>query len=297
MKTPVAFLIFNRPDTTQHVFEAIRQAKPPKLLVVADGPRGDRPEEAEKCAAARKIIETVDWDCEVLKNYSETNLGCKNRVSSGLDWVFEQVEAAIILEDDCLPDPSFFPFCEELLERYRDDKRIMHISGDNFQFGRKRTEYSYYFSIYNHCWGWATWRRAWQCYDVDMQYWQKIKKERQLSSILHSYLAVQYWHKKFDQTYNNHIDTWDYCWTLSCWQQNALSILPEVNLVSNIGFDVESTHTKNKSSPYSRMRKQNVSLPLNHPPFLLPNKKADTFTQRTKFGLFSRMKNRLKSFF
>ena len=152
LTTPVVFIIFNRPDTTAKVFEAIRQAKPPKLLVIADGARIDKPGEAEKCAAARAIINQVDWQCEVLTNYSNVNLGCRKRVSSGLDWVFEQVEEAIVLEDDCLPHPSFFQYCQELLEKYRDDERIMMISGDNFQFGNETTEYSYYFSRYGHCW-------------------------------------------------------------------------------------------------------------------------------------------------
>ena len=153
LTTPVVFVIFNRPDTTAKVFEAIRQAKPPKLLVIADGARIDKPGEAKKCAAARAIINQVDWQCEVLTNYSDVNLGCRKRVSSGLDWVFEQVEEAIILEDDCLPHPTFFRYCQELLEKYRDDEHIMMISGNNFQFGRKRNEYSYYFSHYSHIWG------------------------------------------------------------------------------------------------------------------------------------------------
>ena len=151
--TPVAFIIFNRPDTTKRVFAEIAKARPPKLLVIADGPRADHPADVEKCAAVRAIIDGVDWDCEVLKNYSDVNLGCKRRVSSGLDWVFDTVEEAIILEDDCLPHPTFFRFCEEMLEKYRDDKRIAMISGDNLQFGRKRTGYSYYFSRYPHIWG------------------------------------------------------------------------------------------------------------------------------------------------
>jgi hypothetical protein len=152
LKTPVAFLVFNRPESTIKVFEEIRRARPPRLLVAADGTRADRPGEAEKCAAVRAIIDTVDWPCEVLKNYSDVNLGCKVRVSSGLDWVFEQVEEAIILEDDCLPHPTFFRFCEELLERYRYDERVGIISGDNFLFGVRRTQDSYYFSRYAHIW-------------------------------------------------------------------------------------------------------------------------------------------------
>src|SRR5665648_587346 len=164
LKTPVAFIIFNRPETTRRVFAEIAKARPTKLLVIADGPRATHPDDAEKCAVVRAIIDGVDWDCEVLKNYSDVNLGCKRRVSSGLDWVFDTVEEAIILEDDCLPHPTFFRFCEEMLAKYRDDKRIAMISGDNFQFGKKRTEYSYYFSRYTHIWGWASWRRAWDNY-------------------------------------------------------------------------------------------------------------------------------------
>jgi hypothetical protein len=142
LKTPVALIIFKRPDTTERVFETIRQAKPPKLLVVADGPRTDQPGEAEKCAATRAIIDRVDWDCEVLKNYSDSNLGCGLRPATGISWVFEQVEEAIVLEDDCVPHPTFFRFCEELLEYYRHDERIMSISGINPYFGRRRAEYS-----------------------------------------------------------------------------------------------------------------------------------------------------------
>ena len=174
LTTPVAFLIFNRPDTTARVFEAIRQAKPPKLLVVADGPRPDRPDDVEKCKAARAIIDRVDWACEVLTNYSDLNLGCGKRPATGITWVFEQVEEAIIFEDDCLPHPSFFRFCEELLNYYRHDERIMVISGNNFQFGRNRTDDSYYFSRYNHIWGWASWRRAWEYFDYDLKLWPKI---------------------------------------------------------------------------------------------------------------------------
>src|SRR6185369_14461868 len=165
LTTPVAFIIFNRPDTTEKVFAEIARARPPKLLVIADGPRAGRAGEADRCAATRAIIDRVDWDCKVLTNYSDVNLGCKNRVASGIDWVFEQVPEAIILEDDCLPDPTFFRFCEELLIRYREDERISQICGANFQFGRKRSNDSYYFSRYNHIWGWASWRRAWQHYD------------------------------------------------------------------------------------------------------------------------------------
>jgi hypothetical protein len=145
MHTPVGFIIFNRPDVTERVFGEIARAQPPQLLIVADGPRPERPGEAEKCAAARAIAERIDWPCDVLKNYSDVNLGCARRVSSGMIWIFEQVNEAIILEDDTLPDPTFFRFCEEMLEKYRDDERVMHISGDNWLLGEKQIAYSYFF--------------------------------------------------------------------------------------------------------------------------------------------------------
>jgi len=283
LTTPVAFLIFNRPDTTARVFEAIRQAKPPQLLVVADGPRPDRADDIEKCKAARAIIEGVDWDCEVLTNYSDLNLGCKNRVSSGLDWVFDTVEQAIILEDDCLPHPSFFRFCQDLLDYYRNDQRIMAISGDNFQFGRKRTEYSYYFSRYNHVWGWATWRRAWQYYDVKMRLWQEIRDGNWLESILVESQAVKYWTKIFQTSYDAKIDAWGYPWTFACWIQNGLTILPNVNLVSNIGFREDATHTIGSKSRVANLPVKEMNFPLKQPPFLIRDEAADSYTQKNIF--------------
>lgn len=288
LKTPVAFIIFKRPHTTERVFEAIRQAKPTKLFVIADGPRGDRPDEVEKSEATRAIIERVDWECEVLKNYSEINLGCAKRLPSGLDWVFNQVEEAIVLEDDCLPHPTFFPFCQDLLEKYRYDERIGTIVGQNVQFGRKRTEYSYYFSVYNRCWGWATWRRAWQYFDFDMKLWPEIKERQFLKDILINPTAVRYWHELFEDTYQRHINTvWDYQWTFTCWLRSQLSIVPNVNLISNIGFGNDATHsTGTKGSfikKYAAMPVEAISFPLKHPPFMIRDLKSDIFMQKTFF--------------
>ena len=297
LTTPVAFLIFNRPDTTARVFEAIRQAKPPKLLVVADGPRADKPDDIEKCKAARAIVEGVDWDCEVLKNYSDLNLGCGKRPATGITWVFEQVEETIILEDDCLPHPSFFRFCQDLLDYYRNDERITAISGDNFQFGRKRTGYSYYFSCYNHIWGWATWRRAWQYYDVKMKLWQEIRDGNWLESILGKTQAVKYWTKIFQISYDAKIDSWGYPWTFACWIQNGLTILPNANLVSNIGFGKDATHTIGSKSRVANLPVKEMNFPLKHPLFLLRHVEADNFTYRNLFdsGLFSRFLRKLSS--
>ena len=296
LTTPVAFLIFNRPDTTARVFEAIRQAKPPKLLVVADGPRPDRPDDVENCKAARAIIDKVDWDCAVLKNYSEVNLGCGKRPATGITWVFEQVEEAIIFEDDCLPHPTFFRFCEELLNYYRHDERIMVISGNNFQFGRSRTNYSYYFSRYNHIWGWASWRRAWKYFDYDLKLWPKIKNENWLTSILEDKTAVKYWTKNFQRTYEGEPTVWDYRWTFACWIQNGLTILPNVNLVSNIGFGEGATHTSSSKSKVANLPVEEMIFPLKHPPFLLRHVEADDFTHNNNYAsnLWLRFNSKIK---
>ena len=296
LTTPVAFLIFNRPDTTAKVFEVIRQAKPTKLLVVADGPRPDRADDIEKCKAARAVIEGVDWDCEVLKNYSDLNLGCGKRPATGITWVFEQVEEAIILEDDCLPHATFFRFCEELLNYYRQDERIMVISGNNFQFGRNRTDYSYYFSRYNHIWGWASWRRAWQYFDYDLKLWPKIRKENWLTSILENRKVVKYWTKNFQRTYEGDPTVWDYRWTFACWIQNGLTILPNHNLVSNIGFGEDATHTIGSKSRVANLPVKEMNFPLKHPPFLLRHVEADNFTYDNNYAsnLLLRFNNKIQ---
>jgi hypothetical protein len=281
LKTPVALIIFNRPDTTAKVFEAIRQAKPPLLLVIADGARTAKEGEAEKCAVTRAIIDGVDWDCEVRTNYSDVNLGCKRRVSSGIDWVFEQVEEAIILEDDCLPHPSFFDYCDELLDKYRYDTRIMSISGDNFQFGRQRTSDSYYFSQYNHIWGWATWRRAWKHYDVNVQLWNTVRDGGWLDDILNDASVVEVWQKNFQDVHDGKVDTWDYQWVFACWVQSGLTILPNVNLISNIGFGVEATHTRSADNKSANLPVEAISLPLQHPEFVVRNLDADKYFEHS----------------
>jgi hypothetical protein len=241
--TPVIFLIFRRPDLTALVFEAIRQAQPRKLLVVADGPRND--EEIKLCQQAREVTEQVDWDCEVLRNYSDANLGCRKRVSSGLDWAFEQVEEAIVLEDDCLPVPSFFDFCTLLLEYYRQDERIMMISGNNFRVNQPIVAESYFFSRYYPVWGWATWKRAWNKYDICMGKWEELRSDKQLMYIYSQKYLFDKITSMFDLAYNNQIDSWAIPWFYSCLFNNSLCIIPSVNLVSNIG--ITGTHSTGKS--------------------------------------------------
>jgi hypothetical protein len=278
LRTPVAFLIFNRPDTTATVFAAIAKARPATLLVVADGPRGSRPGEDELCAAARAIIDRVDWPCQVHTNFSDHNLGCRRRVSSGIDWVFSLVEEAIFLEDDCLPDPTFFPFCEQMLDRYRTDSRVMHIGGTNFQGGARVGEESYYFSRHVHVWGWASWRRAWRHYDVGMAAWAWARKTGRMSDILTTPMERRSFTSLFDRVASGEVDTWDTQWTVACRSQNALSIVPSRNLVSNIGFRGDATHTPDPGHPVATMRTYPLDLPLTHPPYVMADTAADERT-------------------
>ncbi len=277
LKTAVLFLIFNRPYTTKQVFKAIREAKPHRLYVAADGPRADKSGEHEKCEQVRQIATQVDWDCEVKTLFRDKNLGCRVGVSSAIDWFFDNEEEGIILEDDCLPSQSFFWFCEELLERYRVDMRIMVVSGDNFQKGLARNEFSYYFSRFNHCWGWASWRRAWSYYEKDMQSWPYIRDNDYMQDILSDKKAVKYWSKIFETAYRNKIDSWAYRWTFSCWIQNGLTVLPNVNLVSNIGFDGDATHTKTVSK-IAMILALEITFPLKHPPTMIRDYVADRRT-------------------
>ena len=292
--TPVAFIIFNRPAATRQVLNAIRVARPQQLYVIADAPRSNHPDDIAKCAATRAIIEEIDWDCQVFKNYADQNLGCGLRVSSGLDWVFQQVECAIILEDDCLPDQTFFPYCTELLAHYQDDERIMHISGNNFQFGQLRGEASYFFSHYTHMWGWATWRRAWQYYDYDIVKWTDLRSINWLESRLETPAAVANWQQIFEQMYNAKIDTWDYQWTFACWQNNGLCIHPQVDLVTNIGFTSEGTHTI-RPNQFANLPLGEIQFPLKHPVEVIRDRNADLFVQSSKFDLdlLSRLKRKV----
>ena len=285
LRTPVALIIFNREDATERVFEEIAKAKPPKLLVVGDGPRANRQGEEEKVAATRAVIQRVNWDCEVLTNFSDINLGCKKRVSSGIDWVFEQVEEAIILEDDCLPEPTFFRFCQEMLTRYRHDQRIGMVSGDNFQFYRRYVDDSYYFSKYVHIWGWATWRDRWTgSYDVTMVKWPRVRDEGRLADLVGDEREAVYWGKIFERVYRGEIETWDYQWVFANWVEGRLSILPAMNLISNIGFSENATHTTGVS-PLANLPTEAMQFPLVHPGLRVRNGAADLFSHRDCFRL------------
>lgn len=277
--TPILFLVFNRPDTTQKVFEKIRSVQPRQLFIAADGPRTNNEGEKEKTEAVRKLIlNAIDWDCEVKTLFRDNNLGCGKAVSEGITWFFEHVEQGIILEDDTLPDLSFFPFCAELLERYKTQDKIMHISGASFlDQKRKKINGSYYFSNYVYIWGWATWHHAWKRYSFDIDRFSsqevlmpfKNKKER------------NYWRNILEQLSKKQIDTWDYQWAMSIWCNDGIAINSCYNLVQNIGFYSEATHTKTQHNNIRHLRLENISdLTLSHPKEIKVNSGYDQYIFR-----------------
>ena len=276
-EVPILFLIFNREDTTQRVFNTIRLQKPKHLYVAADGARKDKPGEAEKCQKVRDIIKQVDWDCELKTLFREENLGCKIAVSAAITWFFEQEEQGIILEDDCLPDPSFFPFCEELLDRYKDESRIGHINGTSYLSGIIKDGLCYDFCMNPHIWGWASWRRVWKEYDVNFSFWMKHKDSR-------SFLFLNKWEEIYFTSFisdviNNRrsINTWDVQYHFLLRLQNQLAIYPAINMIENIGVgDSDATHTSKKTKvPIAAA----MPFPIKHPPYTLRNKNLENKTK------------------
>lgn len=241
--TPVLLLIYNRPELTRRVFEEVRRQRPRHLCVVADGPRPGRPDDDERCAATRAVIDGVDWPCVVERDFAERNLGCRARVASGLTWFFGRVDRGIVLEDDCLPHASFFAFCEALLDRHAADSRVMHVAGANFQNGRCWGDGSYYASSYPTVWGWASWRRAWRSYDLEMAEYPAFLRAGKLRARIPSLRDRAYWLGTFQTMYERRVDTWDHAWTFAIWNRGGVALVPNANLVSNIGFGSEATHT------------------------------------------------------
>lgn len=244
MRSPVLFLVFNRPDTTQQVFDEIKKARPPKLYIAADGPRTNKIGEVERCNAVKAIVKNIDWPCVVSTKYNRQNLGCKKAVSSAITWFFENEAEGIILEDDVLPSQSFFAYCDELLEKYRDDFRVGMITGFNPVADQFSKSHSYGFTTYPLIWGWASWRSRWKQYDITMKNWPRWNSQGKLYQIHNGNNANYFfWFKIFNKTYHNKIDTWDYQWVFANWLNQWISIIPKVNLIKNIGFGEDATHT------------------------------------------------------
>ena len=290
----VLILIFNRPDKVKALIQALSVIQPKRIFIAADGPRVGNASDTERCAEARKIALEIPWECEVVTRFSDANYGCRYGITDAIDWFFEQVEEGIILEDDCIPDPTFFSFCAELLERYRDDERVMHISGNNFQDGQVRGDGSYYFSAYTHSWGWATWRRAWQLYSPTIATFTAADARSAVESTPLSKGARRFWLKNFNATVSK-TDSWDSLWLYVVWKHGGLSILPNRNLVSNIGFDSEGTHTIEPTSQ-ANVPAESIA-EIAHPTSKETDYAADEYTFRTIFyqPLLSRISHKISA--
>lgn len=281
--TPVLFLIFNRPIETSKVFEEIKKVKPSKLYIAADGPRTFKVGEDLLCEECRRVVlNGIDWPCEIKTLFRKENLGCGKAVSNSITWFFDNVEEGIILEDDCLPDQTFFTFCEAMLAKYRYDDRIMHIGASNFQFGKWHGEGDYFYSRYSHIWGWASWRRAWKKYDFKIERWGNIESRNNLNKIFEfEVVKGNYWANIFDTVIKGEVDTWDYQWQFAIWNNNGMNILPNKNLVINIGFGINATHTINENKLINSIPLEKLS------EYRTPccyNNEADDLTFKTIFG-------------
>ncbi len=286
VQSPVLLIIFNRPDTTFHVFEKIRKAKPSKLYIAADGARKNNLSDEKLCKEARAIAQKIDWDCDLKTHFSDENKGCKQGVVSAINWFFSHEEEGIILEDDCLPADTFFFFCDAMLKKYRDDKRISTITGSNLQDGKKWGNATYYFSQLSNIWGWATWKRFWKDYDPSLKKYEEAEVAFQLKKIFSDIFIQKEWLGIFIKLKENKIDTWDYQLQLLTFFENGLCITPNINLISNIGFREDATHTND-----IHHHAHHANLPLGeiseiiHPDYFLPEKEADYFILKKEFYL------------
>lgn len=297
LTTPVIFIIFNRYETALKVFNEIARAKPPKLLVIADGPRASIVGDGDEVMRVRSILKNIDWECELITNFSDENLGCKDRVSSGLDWAFTIVQEAIILEDDCLPEPTFFRYCQELLEKYRFDSRISQINAINLQSSHSGNDSSYYFSAYHHIWGWATWANRWKdSYDVALSDWPLAVKNNFLNDWFSLKSERKHWKNNFDAVYNGNLNTWDFQWIFANWTRGRLAVMPQCNLASNIGFGPDATLTK-EGGAWKDLKTSNIEFPLKHTKFIFKNTRAENifFKKYLKLGFNKKIQNRLNS--
>ena len=283
MNTPILLIAWRRPHTLRQVIDALRPVSPTRLFVACDGPNANRPGETDKVVATRMVIEDeIDWPCQIQCFYSDQNHGCRLGVSRAITWFFEQVEEGIILEDDCVPHPDFFPYSTTLLGRFRHDTRVWCISGNNFQNGRWRGNGSYYFSRYNHCWGWASWRRCWKHYDGNLKQWAVLRDSGLLETIFEDPVERDYWRSIWQRLVDaGEPDTWDYQWFFTCLVNGGLTALPNRNLVSNVGFGVDAAHTTAPANP--TLMDQGLGM-LIHPQFILRDVVADRYGFDHHFG-------------
>ena len=293
---PVLLIVFNRPETTLRVLEAVGRARPRRLFVAADGPRHDHPLDKEQCRRTLQAVrDGIHWKCDVEYVVRDRNLGCGRAPASAISWFFQKVEEGIILEDDCVPVDQFFSFCSSLLEKYRKESRVAHIGGFNCQFGRRRGNASYYFSRIFHCWGWASWRRAWSGFDFEMKDYQAFLAEKGLDNLFPRRAIRDFWKENLDQAANGDGSIWDYQWVYKNLKENSLAIVPNWNMVENIGFGEWATHTAAKRDRMPGIP-SDIPSELTHPRFIIPDHAADEYTYRRhmKMGMWHETKQVIK---
>lgn len=297
MRSPVLFLIFNRPNQTALVFETIKNQKPPRLYIVADGPREGKKGEIDICSATREIVNAVDWNCQVKTLFRKNNLGCKKSVSQGISWFFEHETEGIILEDDCLPSPSFFDFMDEMLEKFRYEEKVACINGNcSFNISERSTE-TYFFTVHANVWGWGTWKRVWDLYDLDMTKWPEAKKLHLTEQIFFDHRISNFWNKIFQKTYEGKLSTWDYQLVFLVFFYRLLCVQPYVNLISNIGFGPNATITKDTSSPRANQKSEAIDFPIKHPTELIRSFVIEEWDAKHNFGLTNKIKRLIKKVF
>jgi hypothetical protein len=272
----VLLILFNRPDKTQILFDVIRKEKPSKLYISADGPREGNESDQINCYKTREVVKKIDWKCEVRYRFLDINVGCAQGCFTGISWAFENEESLIVLEDDCIPDQSFFRFCREILGKYKDDERIMLISGTNVNTHWKRGDNSYHFSKLGGIHGWATWKRAWDKMDIKLNYWNDPVIKNLVRGYLGRRLFFSY-EKVYDQLYKNRNNptTWDYQFGFARIINSGLAVVPSSNLITNIGYGLDSTHTNNENFKTSKLNSFSIQFPLEHPEIIINDAEYD----------------------
>ena len=271
---PIAIFLFNRPNELRSVLKVIEEIKPTTLFLIADGPRVDHPEDQELCMHARMICSEINWPCQTHRLFFDINQSNRNAIPLGLDWVFSKVDQCIILEDDCVPSHSFFFYCAELLERFRDTPQIMTIGGHRFDGPDEYHQDSYFFSKYPSTWGWATWKRAWKLFDLNLEKWTALKKTNWLYELLSNTRYENYWSRIFNQMQAG-LNTWDYALLFSCWSNHGLSIRSKVNMIHNIGHNNSATHTRSLNPLITERKAMEIHFPLQHPSIITCNQATE----------------------
>jgi hypothetical protein len=284
MKEAVLLIVYNRPEKTKKILKKLEIAKPPRLYIAADGPNTLKINDSYLVKETRKIIQTVRWKCKVHYLLRSNNLGCKYAVSQGIDWFFKHETKGIILEDDCLPNQDFFIFCENLLNYHKRNKKIFSITGTNFYKKSLVKDASYYFSIFPNVWGWATWRRSWKYYDVEMKFWPKYKKTKEWKKFFNENYKRKFFEKAFDQSFNNKINTWDYQFTALSFMLGGLTATPTKNLIKNIGFGSNSTFNKNSKHRLANLKTQSLKK-IYHPSSINRCLLSEKFLLKFRFNL------------